>query len=316
VRSLPLIKRLGVGLVAAALSAAVVVTVSVPAQAKTPLPEGGVLEALVGYSVSPGAVAGANDWSCKPTSAHPNPVVLLPGTFFNIGANFVKASPRLANNGYCVFAMNYGFTAGSFDRVGGLASITTSAAQLDAFVARVRQATGAGKVDVIGHSQGGSVPMWWIKKMGGADKVAHYVGWAPSSHGTTLNGLASLANTLGLFGFVTGLSNIGQFPGVVDQAYSSEYTKQLWADGNTVPTGPKYTVIASTRDTVVTPYTSQALAGPNVTNIVLQDKCPSDFAGHVGLFNDGPTLQMTMNALADGPANFAPQCTDFGLQLN
>ncbi|WP_436492255.1 esterase/lipase family protein [Actinokineospora sp. HUAS TT18] len=283
-----------------------------PAQAQA-LPEGGLAEAVYNYLASPGAVRGANDWSCKPTAAHPNPVVMLPGTFANIGANFVKAAPRLTNAGYCVFAMNYGFTAVSFDRVGGLDSITKSAAQLDAFVTRVRQATGAAKVDIIGHSQGGSVPMWWIKKMGGASQVAHYVGWAPSSHGTTLNGIVNLGNALNLMGFVTGISNVAQFPGVIDQTYSSDYTKALWADGNTVPAGPKYTVIATKFDTVVTPYTSQALAGAN--NIVLQDKCPWDFAGHVGLFNDGPTLQMTMNALADGPANFQPRCTDFGVQF-
>jgi triacylglycerol lipase len=283
-----------------------------PAQAET-LPEGGLAEAVYNYAFSPGAVRGANNWSCKPTAAHPNPVVMLPGTFANIGANFVKTAPRLTNAGYCVFAMNYGFTALSLDRVGGLDSITKSATQLDAFVSRVRQATGAAKVDIIGHSQGGSVPIWWMKKMGGASQVAHYVGWAPSSHGTTLNGIVNLGNALNLMGFVTGVSNVAQFPGVIDQTYSSDHTKALWADGNSVPAGPKYTVIATKFDTVVTPYTSQALQGAN--NIVLQNKCPWDFAGHVGLFNDGPTLQMTMNALADGPASYQPNCTDFGIQF-
>jgi triacylglycerol lipase len=279
------------------------------------IPEGGLVTAVANYLASPGAVAGANDWSCKPSAAHPNPVVLLPGTFANIGADFVKIAPRLKNNGYCVFATNYGFTALSLGRIGGLDHITTSANQLNAFVARVQSATGAPKIDIIGHSQGGAVPIWWMKKMGGAAKVAHYVGWAPSSHGTTLDGIATLAGNLNLLGFATGISDVAGFPGVLDQQFSSDFVKQLWADGNVVPAGPKYTVISTRADAVVTPYSTQALAGPGVTNIVLQDKCWFDNAGHVGLFIDEPTMEMTMNALADGPASFQPWCVGFGPQF-
>jgi len=82
-----------------------------------------------------------------------------------------------------------------------------------------------------------------------------------------------------------------------------------------VPAGPRYTVIATKYDRVVTPYYTQRLSGPGVTNIVLQDKCPFDTAGHVGLFNDDPTLQLTLNALADGPATFQPRCTGYGVPL-
>jgi triacylglycerol lipase len=237
----------------------------------------------------------------------------VPGTFANIGSDFVKISPRLKNNGYCVFALNYGFTAISLDRVGGLAPITSSAQQLASFVGQVLAATGASKVDIIGHSQGGSVPMWWMKMMGGAALVAHYVGWAPSSHGTTLDGFTTLLDALNWAGFATGLSDALQFPGVTDQAYWSDYTHNLWASGNTVPAGPKYTVIATTQDSVVTPYQSQFLQGSNVNNITLQDRCWWDWAGHVGLFDDEPTMELTMNALADGPNDFQPNCSGFGV---
>lgn len=240
-------------------------------------------------------------------------MVLLPGTSANIGANFVKAAPRLKNNGYCVFGMNYGFTINSLGRFSGLGHITDSAKQLDTFVDKVRAATGARKVDLIGHSQGGNVPLWWIKKMGGAAQTAHYVGWAPSSHGSDLNGLENLAKELKLLGFINGFANLAQFPGVLEQASTSEYTKRLWSDGDTVPKGPDYTVISTKNDHVVTPYQSQRLNGPDVHNIVLQDKCAADPAGHVGLFNDDPTLQLTMNALADGSKNFQPRCEKFGV---
>jgi triacylglycerol esterase/lipase EstA (alpha/beta hydrolase family) len=306
-------RRLGVVAATGGASLALVATTSMPAQAA--IPEGGLALAAYNYVAAPNALAGGNDWTCQPTAAHPNPVILLPGTFANIGANFVKLSPRLKNNGYCVFGFTHGLSAASLGRVGGLAPLKTAAAELDAFVERVQAATGAEKVDIVGHSGGGNAPMWYIKKLGGASEVAHYVGWAPSSHGTTLNGIATLADSLGLLGFVTGVANLLQFPGVLDQTYASDYTKELWADSNSVPAGPKYTVIATRNDFVVTPYTSQALTGPNVTNIVLQDKCPWDQAGHVGLFNDGPTMQLTLNALNDGPASFQPQCWDFGVQF-
>ncbi|MGW6263386.1 esterase/lipase family protein [Streptomyces sp. NPDC055085] len=281
-----------VGVTAVSLSAT-----SSTTQAATWLPEGDLAEAVANYILNPDAVAGANDWSCRLTARHPNPVILLPGTYANIGANFVKLAPRLKNHGYCVFAMNYGMISISLGRIGGLDHITTSAEQLDAFAAQVQKATGATKVDLVGHSQGGTVPIWWMKKMGGAAKVAHYVGWAPSSHGTTSTGPVELAS---------------YFPGLVDQQAGSIFLKNLWADGDNVPTGPKYTVISTRNDTVVTPYASQALTGLSVTNIILQDKCLRDKVGHVGLFNDEPTMELTLNALADGPDEFQPNCWGFG----
>ncbi|MFZ3562071.1 esterase/lipase family protein [Streptomyces sp. BH055] len=306
-------------LAAAAVCASTVLTLSaaLPAHADDAerLPEGGVAQALANYVSSPGAVAGANDWSCRPSAEHPEPVVLLPGTFFNIGANFVKAAPRLKNAGYCVYAMNYGFTSASLGRVGGLGPNRESAAQLDAFVDKTLASTGAKKVNIVGHSLGGNVPMWWMKKMGGAKKVDNYVGWAPSSHGTDLNGIVGLGSALNLMGFVTRLSDVGQFPGVIEQTATSEYTREMWADGDTVPDGPHYTVVMTKYDTVVTPYATQALKGKDVDNVLLQDACPDDRAGHMGLFNDDPTLQITMNALADGPADFRPRCRGYGLQL-
>ncbi|WP_018156744.1 alpha/beta fold hydrolase [Demetria terragena] len=312
----PTRRRLTLAAAAATLAAgSLAVSSAAPAQAAE-IREGNLATAVYKYTFAPNSTAGANDWNCKPSAENPNPVVMLPGTFFNHGANFIKIGPRLKNNGFCTFALNYGQTAASFGRVGGLGSIKDSAQQLDEFVTKVLKSTGAKKVDILGHSQGGNVPIWWIKKMGGASKTGNYVGWAPSSRGTDLNGLITLANGLGAMGFITGVSNVGQFPGVTDQANTSAYTKELFPDGSSdVPSGPKYTVIATEQDKVVTPYTRQTLSGSDVNNIVLQDKCPKDLAGHVGLFNDEPTMQMTLNAFKGGPKNFQPECRSYGVPL-
>ena len=67
-------------------------------------------------------------------------------------------------------------------------------AALRRFVNQVLAATGAHKVDIVGHSQGGMMPRYYIKNLGGASKVNTLVGLAPSNHGTTLEGLFTLAS--------------------------------------------------------------------------------------------------------------------------
>ena len=68
----------------------------------------------------------------------------------------------------------------------GLAPIEGSAQQLSDYVDQVLGATGAQQVDIVGHSQGGMMPRYYLKFLGGAAKVGTLVGISPVSHGTTL----------------------------------------------------------------------------------------------------------------------------------
>lgn len=222
---------------------------------------------------------GANDWSCKPSAAHPRPVVLVHGTFADMSNSWQAISPLLKNNAYCVFALNYGDYNGS-GAIGvyGVDDIPTSAGELNAFADKVRAATGAAEVDLVGHSQGGMMPRYYLKNLGGAAEVHTLVGLSPSNHGTTLNGLFVLSN------FFPGAN---QFTGALcpaceQQRAGSAFITALNSGGETVP-GVEYTVIQTRYDQVVTPYTSAFLSGSNVKNVLLQNQCILDLGDHLSM---------------------------------
>jgi triacylglycerol esterase/lipase EstA (alpha/beta hydrolase family) len=247
------------------------------AQADLPV----IYNGVYGYAhTSPSASPpGANDWSCKPTAAHPRPVVLVHGTFADMSNSWQAISPLLKNNGYCVFALNYGDYNGS-GAVGvyGVDDIPTSAGELDAFVDKVLAATGAAEADLVGHSQGGMMPRYYLKYLGGAAEVNALVGLSPSNHGTTLDGLFVLSN------FFPGANQFtGAFcPACEQQRVDSSFITNLNSGGETVP-GVAYTVIQTRYDQVVTPYTSAFLSGSNVKNILLQNQCILDFGDHLSM---------------------------------
>lgn len=248
---------------------------------------------------------GANDWSCKPSAAHPYPVVLVPGTFENMAKNWATMSPALKSQGYCVFALNYGATNG----VDATGPVADSARQLAPFVEKVLASTGARKVDLVGHSQGGMMPRYYLGFIGGADKVNHLVGIAPSNHGT--RGLITPTPDAVPPATSVGGSNC---QACADQQAGSPFLTELNSIGDTVP-GPAYTVISTTHDEVVTPYPSQFLAGPaqQVTNITIQDKCPADVIDHDQAPNDPVTQRLVSDALgqpAGRPGNpaYQPSC--------
>jgi triacylglycerol esterase/lipase EstA (alpha/beta hydrolase family) len=259
------------------LSLVLFVVFAAPARAALPV----IWNGVYGYAhTSPTASPpGANDWTCKPSAAHPQPVVLVHGTFADMSNSWQAISPLLKNNGYCVFALNYGDYNGS-GAIGvyGVDDIPTSAQELNVFVDKVRAATGAAEVDVVGHSQGGMMPRYYLKYLGGASEVRALVGLSPSNHGTTLDGLFILSN------FFPGAN---QFTGALcpaceQQRVDSAFITNLNAGGETVP-GVDYTVIQTRYDTVVTPYTSAFLSGPNVKNILLQNQCILDLGDHLSM---------------------------------
>ncbi|MCX4607668.1 MULTISPECIES: triacylglycerol lipase [Streptomyces] len=256
-----------------------------------------VVPAATAHAAAPSS--GWNDYSCKPSATHPRPVVLVHGTFANSTDNWLAFAPYLVDRGYCVFSLDYGQLPG-VPLFNALGPIDKSAEQLQVFVDKVLAATGAAKADLVGHSQGGLMPRYYLKFLGGAAEVNTFVGIAPDNHGTTLDGLTNL---LPYFPGAEDLLSAAT-PALADQIVGSAFLTKLNAGGDTVP-GVHYTVIATKYDEVVTPYRSQFLTGSDVHNVLLQDLCPVDLSEHaaIGLL-DRIAFHEAANAL--DPAHATP----------
>ncbi len=240
------------------------------------------------YGTSPNDPPGANDWSCKPTARHPRPVVLVHGTFGDRTHLWEPISYRLSQAGYCVFSLDYGNR--------GTGPIQDSAQKLATFTARVLTATGARKVSMIGHSQGGLMPRYYIKNLGGARYVDDLIGIAPSNHGTTILNSAMF-------------DAAGDYNGCIacqQQVAGSPFLTRL-NSGDETPGDVDYTTITTRYDEVVVPHTSGYLERgrdtAQLTNVTVQETCPVDPSEHVTIPLSLTTYAWVADALAhDGPA--------------
>ncbi|MFD4430239.1 esterase/lipase family protein [Nocardia sp. NPDC058497] len=254
------------------------------------------------------APPGANRWDCKPTAQHPRPVVLLHGTWLNAYDTFSHLSPRLAKAGYCVFTLNFGKSAllegGGLGAVlpgrYGVGPMADSSRQVATFIERVRAATGSDQVDIVGHSQGGTVANHYLKFEGGQGKVGKLISFGATHHGTALLGIATLGrminnagiDILGFYRPIIGASN-------VEQAIGSPFYTTLNATGDTVP-GVSYTVVGSRYDEVMNPLDLAFLrAGPDATvdNIALQDGCEQDVSDHLTMMYSPRATSIALRAL-------------------
>jgi pimeloyl-ACP methyl ester carboxylesterase len=233
---------------------------------------------------------GANNPACKPAANHPYPVILVHGTFADMTVSWNTIAPALEARGYCVWALDYGNR--------GTGDIDKSADQLVAFIDMVRAKTGAAKVSMIGHSQGGMLARYVAVRRNRLSVVDDIIGMAPSSHGTT----NPVAGPAGVFGCTA----------CAQQQAGSAFMRKVNQPPPEAPGPAWYTTLTTTHDEVVTPYQSQALAGDHATNVILQDKCPADPFEHVTIVGDPVALQWAINALdSPGAANpsFQPDCT-------
>lgn len=243
---------------------------------------------------------GANNWSCRPSAAHPNPVVLVHGLYTERVQNWFYLAPQLASHGYCVFAPDYGRNPAApfpVNLLGGMAPMEQSAVELGAFIDSVLAATGAHKVDIVGHSEGSLMPNYYIKFDGGAAKVDHYVGIAPLWRGSNVLNLATLWATAERSEYDNALIHTAdKLCGSCHEFLTGSTFIQRMNSGAVAVPGVTYTMLLTRNDQAVTPYTSGFLA--SATNIVVQDQCPNDISEHVLMAYDPIVATDVLNALA------------------
>ena len=120
------------------------------------------------------------------------------------------------------------------------------------------------------------MPDYYIEYLGGAAKVARYVGVSGVKHGTTLHGVGT---------FVTAFGTL--FPGAPDPTagscascqqflVGSDYIKKI--EARAPAAGVDLHEHRDRYDELVSPYTSSFLTGPNVTNITCKTTARSTSA--------------------------------------
>ncbi|GAA2387795.1 MULTISPECIES: esterase/lipase family protein [Gordonia] len=261
-----------------------------------------------------GSLPGTNDFSCRPTPRHPHPVVLLHGSGGGRQTNWATLAPVLKNDGYCVFAPTYGALARVWpvSALGGLGPKLDSAWDVKRFIDRVRAATGADQVDLVGHSLGTEIPTYWMKYLGGRGEVAHYVSLAPywrqgpDDDDARGEAIASFRRSLGIAEPVRPAC-----PECSSPPKDLDFNRAVREPTPYLP-GVAYTNIVTRDDEIVTPYTAGLLDGPpgtRVRNIVVQDGCSRDRSDHMSITSNRRSAALVLNAL--DPAHPRPvPCVD------
>lgn len=171
-----------------------------------------------------------------PSPVGRRPILLVPG-YFEPGAMWLSFQGELRGRGWTQIYI--------YEHWPGFSDIRSMAAKAGALADRIRQETGFEQIDVVGHSMGGLVLRYWIQRLGGAAKIAHYVSMATPHKGTYM----------GYFG--PGMSAVQLRPG-------SEFLNDL-NSGDTLPGNAHYASIWSRTDEIVVPQPNGRYDGASDT---------------------------------------------------
>lgn len=222
--------------------------------------------------------------SAPAAAATKDPVVIVAGTFSPAFANEPLAA-RLRADGHPVRIFELP-TLGTQD-------IRLTAQALRTFVDGVRSSTGAAKVDLVGHSQGGLVARAYVKWYGGATKVDSLITLGTPNRGTYVANLVS----------VLGFGNCASVVACQQMSIGSSFLADLNAGDDTIGS-VRYTTVRTWQDELVRPV-DQATLFDGATNVLVQDPCFARVVGHVGLILDGTVYSGIRTALAGGPVRLS-----------
>ncbi|MCZ9305499.1 alpha/beta fold hydrolase [Corynebacterium sp. c9Ua_112] len=290
--------------------------VSAVSAVAAPVSDAAVPDGLTGPYV---ATSPVNDPRCVPSPEHPNPVVFIHGTTDN-STRWRKAAVAMSEQGFCTWAFNYGKPrAGQVGLPGSyaVADIDDSAKEIAATIDYILQVTGAKKVDLVGHSQGGLHLKKYIAENGGGDKVGRVVGVAATYHGTTLNGLADSLRPI--IGSVPKLAEALASKAGVQQLVGSDIVQRL----NALPDTDRrvqYTNLYSSGDTTATPNETSKLKsvnGADVANVEVGATCQLPIPpSHAGLPRNNQTIGLIYWGLTRTSGDDIPSAADCSVPSN
>jgi triacylglycerol esterase/lipase EstA (alpha/beta hydrolase family) len=156
-------------------------------------------------------------------------------------------------------------------------------------VAGVRDRTGAAKVDLVGHSEGGLVSRQYVKFEGGSSTVDSLVTLGTPNNGTAV---ANIINFIGA----------GNCLGIVacqQMAIGSDFLAELNAGDDTIGS-VRYTNLYTALDELVRPVENAAMRD-GATNVLTQSQCPFRLIEHLNLALDGAVYDGIRDALQGQP---------------
>ncbi|MEV0901099.1 alpha/beta fold hydrolase [Actinoplanes sp. NPDC049802] len=170
-----------------------------------------------------------------PAAAAPGTPVIFVHGYTGSASNWTTAMSVFRAGGYAgseLFAYEYNSYGNNITNAQGLAG----------YVSQVRARTGASQVDIVNHSMGGLVSLWYVKQLGGAQYVRRLASIAGANHGTTYAGACLV--------YVT-----------CQQMYPGSSFINTLSAGDETPGSTRYATWYSPCDGIIIPYTSTVLSG-------------------------------------------------------
>lgn len=173
-----------------------------------------------------------------------------------------------------------------------------TAAEYVVYGIRTLHAAAGSRIDLLGHSQGGMIGRWALKYWPDTrGMVDDYVSLAAPHHGTVVRAVQCAATRS------CSAANWQQRTG-------SDFLTALNRGPQTWP-GVSYTQIYTRTDEIVVPNldsngSSSLPSASNVSNIAVQELCPSETVEHFGMAYDNAAWLLGMDALTHpGPASLS-----------
>ena len=219
--------------------------------------------------------APANNPQKELSEEHPYPLVFIHGTTDN-SFRWQKATTYFAARDYSVWAFNYGKPEVGRPAIPGVFAVNDideSAVEIAETIDYILDVTGASKVNLVGHSQGGLHIKKYIAEHGGHEKVHRAVGIAATYHGTTMTGMSSILQNL--VDRNPEFADLVAGKAAVQQLNRSELIRKLNELPDTHP-NVTYTNIYTSKDLTATPNSTsqlESIDGADVAEAEVGEVC-------------------------------------------